>query len=232
MRQRPEHRRTPFGSAAQGAGHPACPPAGLVGALQDVGRGDTDGVDDRRRGAHRVLRGVGEQRRDRGGAAWRPVVGLEVLGLRADVEQELSQVDGVHAVDQGLVGLGEDRDPVVAEALDEVDLPQRTAAVQRPRDDPRDELEQLLVGARTGQGRSAHVVGEVEGLVVGPHRAGQPTRDRHHALAVAGDERDPVGDQLDEAVVVEPGVADVEDLDRRVVPRRGRLLGAQECPVT
>ena len=56
--------------------------------------------------------------------------------------------------------------------------------------DPGDELLQLLVGARPGQRRAAHVVGDVEVLVVDPHRVGEPARDLADPLPVARDERD------------------------------------------
>jgi len=61
------------------------------------------------------------------------------------------------------------------------------------------------------------VEAEVEVAVVDPDRVGQPAGDRLELLPVARHEGDPVGDQVHEPVVVEPGVARVEDLDRGVV---------------
>ena len=63
--------------------------------------------------------------------------------------------------------------------LDEVHLPQRPGAVQRSGDDARHELLELLHGARAGQRRLPHVVGEVEVVVVDPDRPRQAAGDRH-----------------------------------------------------
>ena len=82
------------------------------------------------------------------------------------------------------------------EALDEVDLPQRPAAVERPGGDPRDELAQLVHRPGPRQRGAAYVVAEVEVLVVHPDRVGQPAGHRLQPLAVARHEGDPVGDQL------------------------------------
>jgi hypothetical protein len=147
---------------------------------------------------------------------------LQRSGLGRAVQQHLREVDGVHAVDEHLVGLGEHRDPPPFEALDEVDLPQRTVSVQGAGDDPRHQLEELVGRPGARQRGAAYVVAEVEVRVVHPDGVGQPTGDGRDPLAVAGNERDPVADQLDEARVVEPRVTGFEDLDRRVVSRRRR----------
>jgi hypothetical protein len=77
-----------------------------------------------------------------------------------------------------VVGLGEDRESILGQALDEVDLPQRTVPVEGARHDPGDELFELRVGARPREGGAADVVADVEVLVVDPHRVGRPRRDR------------------------------------------------------
>ena len=71
------------------------------------------------------------------------------------------------------MGLGDDREPVLGEALDEVDLPQGAGAVEGPGLDAGDELLELLVGARARQGAAAHVVAHVEVPVVDPHGVGE-----------------------------------------------------------
>ena len=48
--------------------------------------------------------------------------------------QAVRDVDGVDAVDQGVVGLADDREAVVGKPLDEVDLPERALAVERAGD--------------------------------------------------------------------------------------------------
>ena len=78
------------------------------------------------------------------------------------VEQQLPEVDGVDAVDERLVGLGEERDPAALEALDEVDLPQRAGAVERSGHDPRRELEELARRTRARQRGTPDVEAEVE----------------------------------------------------------------------
>jgi hypothetical protein len=100
--------------------------------------------------------------------------------------------------------------------------------VEGTRGDPGDQVAQLLHRPGPWQSGPADVVGEVEAVVVDPDRVGQPPRDLLQALAVAGDERDPVGHQVEEGLVVEPAVPRVEHLHRRVVHRRGGGLTGQE----
>ena len=107
-----------------------------------------------------------------------PAVVDQLARAGVDVEQHLAEVDGRDAVDQDLVGLGEQRDPAVLEPLDEVHLPQRTVGVEPARHDPRGQLAQLVHRARTRQRGAAYVVGEVEVLVVDPDRVGQAARAR------------------------------------------------------
>src|SRR6185295_19172858 len=102
-----------------------------------------------------------------------PVVADQLARAWVDVEQHLAEVDGGDAVDEDLVGLGEQRDAAVLEPLYEVDLPQRTVGVQPARHDPRGQVTELVEGAGTGQRGAAYVVGEVEVLVVDPHRVGE-----------------------------------------------------------
>jgi hypothetical protein len=64
----------------------------------------------------------------------------------------VGDVHGVDPVDEGLVRLGDDREPALLEAFDEVDLPQRAVAVERAWLDPCDKLLQLLVVARLLEG--------------------------------------------------------------------------------
>ncbi len=84
----------------------------------------------------------------------RPGRRAELLRVRRLVEEHLAEVDGLDAVDQHLVRLRQQRDLAVGEPLDDVDLPQRPAAVQRPRDDPADQLAELVDGSGPGQARS------------------------------------------------------------------------------
>ena len=181
-----------------------------------------------RAGALEAVRHRGDgSRHGSGRPARAPVVVVpEGRPVGGRVEQHLADVDGLAAVDQDLVALGQQRDAAVLEALHEVALPQRTAPVERPRRDARDELAELVHRSRARQRGASYVVAEVEALVVHPGRVGQPPRHQLQALPVARDEGDPVGDQLHEPVVVEAGLPRVEDLHRRVVHgRRGGLCG-------
>ena len=83
------------------------------------------------------------------------------------------------AVDQRVVGLGDQREAAALEPLDEPRLPQRLRAVQPLRVDARGQRAQLLLRARLRQRRVAHVVLEVEARVVDPDRpAGLQRRER------------------------------------------------------
>ena len=176
----------------------------------------------------RVADGLGDQRRRARDGLRPPVVVHRLARLGVDVEDHLAEVDGGDAVDQHLVGLGEDREPALLQPLDQVDLPERAVPVELARHDPGGQLAELVHRPRARQRRAAYVVGQVEVVVVHPHRAGQPAGDGADPLAVARHERDAVGDQPDQAVVVEPVGRRLEDLEGRVVHGRARRLGDQE----
>ncbi len=153
-----------------------------------------------------------------------PIVVHQGLGGRGDVEEDLTKIDRLDAVDQQLVRLREHCHSAALQALDEIDLPERASAVERAGDDPGREFQQLGHGARLRQGGSTHVEGEVEVGIVDPHRVGQIPGHTGDPLAIAGDERDPVGDQVDQRVIVQAAFAGLEDLDSGIVHgRRGRL---------
>lgn len=73
--------------------------------------------------------------------------------------------------------------------------------------------------------------GQVEVLVVDPDGVGDATRDAAHALSVPRHESDPVRDEGDQSLVVEPTGGRLEDLEGGVVHRRARRLVAQEGQV-
>ena len=116
---------------------------GAGGAHRGLGQALARG-DQRRRVTGVVEHGAERQAGRRRQAARHPVVALELLGVGAGVEQHLADVDGVDAVDEDLVALGEQGDLAVGETLDEVDLPERTVHVERSAHDPADQLAQLL----------------------------------------------------------------------------------------
>ncbi len=67
----------------------------------------------------------------------------------------VEQLGARRPVDGGVVELRQDREPVVGKSLDDVALPERPAPVERPTDDPRDQLGELFVGARRRAARCA-----------------------------------------------------------------------------
>ena len=232
LRQRPGHRRVadgpPVGERRPDLGHPSGRGLRLP---EHRGRVAAHRADDDRGVRERLRDGVGHQRRRRRPPTRPPLVVGERLGLRRHVEQHLAEVDGLDAVDQDLVGLREHREPAALEPLDEVDLPQRPAAVQRSGHDPGDQLAQLVVAARAraarsgGRGRRGRSPGRR------PTPGWRGGRAPAEPLPVARHEGDPVGDQADQGRVVEARVAGLEDLDGRVVHRGRRRLVGQEGQV-
>ena len=110
-----------------------------------------------------------------------------------------------------MVNLREHRDLAVGQAVDQIDLPQRSRAVKRTREDPRHLLGQLLVRRRRRQRQLAHVVLQVEVRVVDPVRIVEPERDLLEPPAKRRKQRQPLGNQ----------VVDVGQLKASVRPRRG-----------
>jgi hypothetical protein len=97
--------------------------------------------------------------------------------------------------------LGQQREAVVGEPLDEPQLPHRTCAIERLREDPAAQQLELLVAARAGKRRVAHVEGDVEMGVVDPHRAALTERHERQPLPIARDQVQAREDVLDQLVV-------------------------------
>ena len=146
--------------------------------------------------------------------------------VRLGVEQHRGEVDAGDAVDERVVGLGDQREAVALEALDEPRLPQRLGAVELLGVDARGERAQLLLRAGRGQRGVADVVLEVEARVVDPHRPARLDRRERELLAVARDEVQPPADLVDEVDVA--GRRTLEDHHRADVHVRRRPLLRQE----
>jgi hypothetical protein len=97
-------------------------------------------------------------------------VALDFDRHRLEVEKHRRDVHARHAVDQRVVGLGDQGEAVVLEALHEPDLPERLRPVEPLREDTADELAQLRIGPGPGEGGMADVVVEVEARIVDPER--------------------------------------------------------------
>ena len=93
------------------------------------------------------------------------------------------QVGAGDAVDRRVVHLGDEADLAVVEALDEPQLPQRPAAVERAAGDVADDLGQLVHRARRRHGDAVEVGVEVEVGVLDPHRMAEVERHRHQPAA-------------------------------------------------
>ena len=94
-------------------------------------------------------------------------------------------VDARDAVDERVVGLGDEREAAALEALDHPHLPQRLGAVELLGEDPPGQQQELLLGARVRQRGVAHVVLEAEARVVDPQRPAGAGRRHRELLAVA-----------------------------------------------
>ena len=127
-------------------------------------------------GEHLELVRGGRRRRLRRGGRDRPPLG-------GGIEQYAQDLGARDAVDRCVVDLREHRDAAALEALDDVHLPQRARAVQRPCVDPRDLLGELMVIARRGQGQFAHVVLEVEVGILDPVRVIEAERNQREPPA-------------------------------------------------
>ena len=113
-------------------------------------------------------------------------------------------------------------DAVRSEAVDQVHLPERARAVERPRDDARHLLGELLVVARRRQRQLADVEVEVEVGVVHPVRVVEAERHLGQPPAQRRQQRQPLGDQ----------VVDVRERQLAVRARGGsRIASPPTCPL-
>jgi hypothetical protein len=87
------------------------------------------------------------------------------------------------------MGAAQDRESTVAEAVNEMKAPQRAAAIERLGQQPSGNCPKLTVRARLGQRHVGDVVGEIESLVLNPHRIVNDGRKR--STAKAGQELQP-----------------------------------------
>ena len=78
-----------------------------------------------------------------------------------------------HTVGEHVMDLVDDRDAVVGQALGDIHLPERAAAIQRGAGDLADQLVEFASAARRGHPRLANVIVEVDFVVHHPHRVMQ-----------------------------------------------------------
>src|SRR5271156_3259703 len=106
-----------------------------------------------------------------------------VARLRRGVHQRCQQVVSRHPVDGRVVHLRVQGLPAALQAVDEVGLPERAAAVQRPRVQAGCLDRQLPIIPWGGQREFADMKLDVEIGVLDPVRLGQPQRHHHPAAA-------------------------------------------------
>ena len=138
----------------------------------------------------------------------------------------VGDVDAGDAVDEAVVRLGDDREAVLADALDEPELPQRLRAVEPLGEDAAGERPQLVLARRWRERRVADVVVGVEVRVVDPDRPRLAQRRERELLPVAGDEAQPALDLSDELTV--GGRLALEDEARAHVHVRAARLEGEE----
>ncbi len=102
----------------------------------------------------------------------------DLAPVRGQVEQDRQQFGAGCAVDRRVMDLGVDRGPAPGEAGDQVDLPQRPAAVQRAGVQPGHLLGELGVGPWPRQRDLPDVVLDVEVRIIDPVRLIQAERER------------------------------------------------------
>ena len=195
------------------------------GARRCDRRGDPAGESDRC--LRHALDAVGGEARRRRARARDPlVIGLGGLGDRLDVEEHGGDVDARDPVDQGMVGLRDQGEAALAQALDQPQLPERLGPVELLGEDPgRHPAKHVLVAGRR-QGGMADVVAEVELRVVDPEGAtGLDRRDRE-LLPVPRDEVQPALDMVEQILVArrrpleDRHPADVHVAGRRLVRQK------------
>jgi hypothetical protein len=114
------------------------------------------------------------------------LVGVRDVGRdRREVEHDLGDVDARDPVDHRVVGLRDQREAAVLEALDHPHLPQRPRTVELLGEDPAGQAQELALGARARQRGLADVVLEVERRIVDPQRAAAARGRDLELLAVA-----------------------------------------------
>ena len=176
--RRPERRRAVVVAAAgDGLGVGAAERAGDGGTAADAaGQRAGQPAEERRR--RRLLLGGATSRAPRPdwSGPWVPIAhGGSMSRASGSAESDAAQdADAADAVDLAVVGLHVERPAVLLEALDDVALPQRVAAVHLRRVQPRDQHAELALRARRGQRGVPEVVVDVDVVVVGARPSSAP----------------------------------------------------------
>jgi hypothetical protein len=151
-------------------------------------------------------------------SASHPCAGGADLAVRVEPHHRGHQVDARHSIDHAVVHLGDHREAVVLEPVDEPHLPERAVTIELLRHDATGQPLEAPDVAGHGQARMAHVIVEVEPGVVDPHRM----REERHPRELLAKPRVPLqrafrhrADALDvDAAVLRAQGLRVEDADR------------------
>ena len=96
--------------------------------------------------------------------------GFELAAIGLMIEHQHQQLRTRCAIDSGVMNLGENSEPILGQTLDDVGLPQRTAAVEWAAHDARDELADLMIVAWRWNCGVTHMKVEIEVWVLDPKR--------------------------------------------------------------
>ena len=114
--------------------------------------------------------------------------------LYLEIEERGQELGARRAIHRRVVHLGDERDAVVLEALDDPDLPQRLAALELHARDVAHDVGQLAQRAGRRHADPFDVAVDVEVRVVDPHRVVQPQRHIDDPLAERSHQMHAIGD--------------------------------------
>ena len=138
--------------------------------------------------------------------------------LPGRLDVRLGQAPGADAVGDGVVDLPHQRPAAALHAFDDVEHPQRAGPVVWVLVDRRDQVEQLPLRSRRGEGETAEVVVEVELRIGTPHGGSEAADAGRHPLTQAGHVGHGRGDLAAEVLEVERPVEQHQRAAARVQP--------------
>ena len=130
--------------------------------------------------------------------------------LRARVEHHVQELNAAHPIDHAMMHLADERAPIPAIPVDQVDFPERPGASERLREDPGRQLRQLGIVAGRLQRMGQHVMMDVESGIGLPGGMREAERHGDHALRVAGDQVQPRVEVAHELLEIEPPLDGVD----------------------
>ncbi len=148
------------------------------------------------------------------------------MWFSVQIENDRHDVCSGDAVDQTVVGLGDQGEAVACEPLREPDLPQGLGPIELPAHDPCREAIQLVAVPRGRQSGVSNVVVEVEVGIIDPRRPAETKGDKGKSLTESRDQLQAAPHHVEDVLAVW-GPA-LEDRDASNVHGRSRALEVQE----